>query len=112
MRFTDNKGNGCELPKLTLALSERMDAISATKANAERYRLQWEFVRDVCGDDFAAKALDGEDVADIDLVALNVVYIGIVNTYTAPAIKAQMSALMEQTKALKPFVSAIEAAKR
>ena len=112
MRYTDNKGNGCELPKLTLALSERMDAISATKANAERYRLQLEFVRDVCGDDFAAKALDGEDVEDIDLVALNVVYIGIVNAYSAPAIKAQMSALIEQTKALKPFVSAIEAARK
>lgn len=112
MRYTDAKGNSVELPKLTLALSDKMDAVSATRNNSERYRLQWEFVREVCGDEFAEKALDGFDLLDVDLVALNVVYIGIVNAYSAPALKAQSERIKEQLRDIKPLVSAIEAARK
>lgn len=107
--YRDTNGNPIELPKLTIALSDEMDAVSAAQSNRERYRLQYEFVKEVCGEEYAAQALDGEDIEDIDLVALNVVYVGIVNAYAAPAAKAQAEGIAEQMKALKPVVGAADA---
>ena len=104
--YRDTKGNAVELPKLTLGISDKMDEVSAAQSNRERYRLQYEFVKEVCGEEYAAQALDGED---IDLVALNVVYVGIVNAYAAPAAKAQAEGIAEQMKALKPVVGAADA---
>lgn len=98
-----------ELPKLTLGISDKMDAVGSAQSNRERYRLQHEFVKEVCGEEYAARALDGEDIEDIDLVALNVAYVGIVNAYAAPAAKAQAEGIAEQMKALKPVVGAADA---
>lgn len=107
--YRDAKGNAVELPKLTLGISDKIDEVSAAQSNRERYRLQYEFVKDVCGEEYAAQALDGEGIEDIDLVALNVVYVGIVNSYAAPAAKAQADGIAEQMKALKPVVGAADA---
>lgn len=110
--YRDTKGNAAELPKLTLGISDKMDAVGSAQSNLERYRLQYEFVKEVCGEEYAAQALDGEDIEDIDLVALNVVYVGIVNAYAAPAAKAQAEGIAEQMKALKPMVGAADAVGR
>lgn len=107
--YRDTKGNAVELPKLTLGISDKMDEVSAAQSSRERYRLQYEFVKEVCGEEYAAQALDGEDIEDIDLVELNVVYVGIVNAYAAPAAKAQAEGIAEQMKALKPVVGAADA---
>lgn len=107
--YRDTKGNVVELPKLTLGISDKMDEVGAAQSNRERYRLQHEFVKEVCGEDYAAQALDGEAIEDIDLVELNVVYVGIVNAYAAPAAKAQAEGIAEQMKALKPMVGAADA---
>lgn len=110
--YRDTKGNAVELPKLTLGISDKIDAVGSAQSNRERYRLQYEFVKEVCGEEYAAQALDGEDIDDIDLVALNVVYVGIVNAYAAPAAKAQAEGIAEQMKALKPMVGAADAVGR
>lgn len=110
--YRDGKGNAVELPKLTLEISDKMDAVGAAQSNRERYRLQHEFVKEVCGEEYAAQALDGEGIEDIDLVELNVVYVGIVNAYAAPAAKAQAEGIAEQMKALKPVVGAADAVGR
>lgn len=110
--YRDTKGNAVELPKLTLGISDKMDAVGSAQSNLELYRLQYEFVKEVCGEEYAAQALDGEDIEDIDLVALNVVYVGIVNAYAAPAAKAQAEGIAEQMKALKPMVGAADAVGR
>ena len=110
--FRDTKGNAVELPKLTLGISDKMDEVGAAQSNRERYRLQYEFVKEVCGDEYAAQALDGDDIEDIDLVELNVAYVGIVNAYAAPAAKAQAEGIAEQMKALKPVVGAADAVGR
>ena len=107
--YRDTKGNAMELPKLTLGISDKMDEVGAAQSNRERYRLQYEFIKGVCGEEYAAQALDGEDIEEIDLVALNVVYVGIVNAYAAPAAKAQAEGIAEQMKALKPVVGAADA---
>lgn len=107
--YRDTDGNAVELPKLTLGISDRMDEVGAAQSNRERYRLQYGFVKEVCGEEYAAQALDGEDIEDIDLVALNVAYVGIVNAYAAPAAKAQAEGIAEQVKALKPVVGAADA---
>lgn len=107
--YRDTKGNAVELPKLTLGISDKIDAVGSAQSNRERYRLQYEFVNEVCGEEYAAQALDGEGIEDIDLVALNVVYVGIVNSYAAPAAKAQAEGIAEQMKALKPVVGAADA---
>lgn len=105
-------GNLIELPKLTLALSDEMDAVGMAQSSRDRYRLQHEFVKKVCGDDNAAAMLDGEDIEDIDLVSLNTTYVGIVNAYAAPVAKVQAEAIAEQMKALKPVVGAADAVSR
>ena len=110
--YRDTKGNAVELPKLALGISDKMDAVGSAQSNRERYRLQYEFVKEVCGEEYAAQALDGEDIEDIDLVALNVVYVGIVNAYAAPTAKAQAEGIAEQMKALKPMVGAADAVGR
>lgn len=110
--YRDAKGNAVELPKLTLGISDKMDEAGAAQPNRERYRLQYEFVKEVCGEEYAAQALDGEDIDDIDLVELNVVYVGIVNAYAAPAAKARAEGIAEQMKALKPVVGAADAVGR
>ena len=107
--YRDSKGNAVELPKLTLGISDKMDAVGAAQSNRERFSLQYEFIKEVCGEEYAAQALDGEDIEDIDLVELNVVYVGIVNAYAAPAAKAQAEGIAEQMKALKPVVGAADA---
>lgn len=110
--YRDTEGNAVELPKLTLGISDKMDAVGSAQSNRERYRLQHEFVKEVCGEEYAAQALDGEDIEDIDLVALNVAYVGIANAYAAPAAKAQAEGIAEQMKALKPVVGAADAVGR
>lgn len=110
--YRDRNGNAVELPKLTLALSDEMDAVGAAKSNRERYELQYEFVKEVCGEEYASQALDGESIDEVDLVGLNVLYIGIVNAYAAPAAKAQAEGIAEQMKALKPVVGAADAVGR
>lgn len=110
--YRDTKGNAVELPKLTLGISDKMDEVSAAQSNRERYRLQHELVKEVCGEEYAAQALDGEDIEDIDIVELNVLYVGIVNAYAAPAAKAQADGIAEQMKALKPVVGAADAVGR
>lgn len=107
--YRDTKGNAVELPKLTLGISDKMDAVGSAQSNRERYRLQYEFVKEVCGEEYTDQALNGEDIEDIDLVELNVVYVGIVNAYAAPAAKAQAEGIAEQMKALKPVVGAADA---
>lgn len=110
--YRDTRGNAVELPKLTLGISDKMDEVGAARSNRERYRLQYEFVKEVCGEEYAARALDGEDIDDIDIVELNVAYVGIVNAYAAPAAKAQAEGIAEQMKALKPVVGAADAVGR
>lgn len=107
--YRDTRGNAVELPKLTLGISDKMDAVGSVQSNRERYRLQYEFIKEVCGEEYAAQALDGEGIEDIDLVELNVVYVGIVNAYAAPAAKARAEGIAEQMKALKPVVGAADA---
>lgn len=110
--YRDANGNLIELPKLTIALSDEMDAVSAAQSNRERFRLQHEFVKEVCGEGNAAAMLDGEEIEDIDIVALNVAYVGIVNAYAAPAAKAQADGVADQMKALKPVIGAADAVGR
>lgn len=52
--YRDTKGNAVELPKLTLGISDKIDEVSAAQSNRERYRLQYEFVKEVCGEEYAA----------------------------------------------------------
>ena len=107
--YRDGQGNSVELPKLTMALSARMDEVGAASTNNARFARQYEFVKDVCGEEYCAEVLDGETIDDIDLVALNVLYIGVVNAYAAPAAKAQAQGVAEQMKALKPIVGVADA---
>lgn len=110
--YRAENGNLIELPKLTLALSDEMDAVGMAQSSRDRYRLQHEFVKKVCGDGNAAEMLDGDDIEDIDLVALNTTYVGIVNAYAAPVARVQADAVAEQMKALKPVVGAADAVSR
>lgn len=106
--YRDANGSVIELPKLTLALSDRMDEIQAETVNAKRYALQLDFLRDVLGSEYVEAELDGTGVDDVDLVSLNILYTAIVNAYTLPVQQAQLEAARKQLQQVQPMLQSVD----
>lgn len=106
--YRDANGSVIELPKLTLALSDRMDEIQAETVNAKRYALQLDFLRDVLGSEYVEAELDGTGVDDVDLVSLNILYTAIVNAYTLPVQQAQLEAARKQLQQVQPMLASVD----
>lgn len=105
--FTDTKGNRHDLPKLTIGMSEEMDAIAKCSDNNERYRRQYDFMGQILSDEELAAELDGDSIETIDLVALNILYVAVVNAYALPVQKAQMDNVRAQLKMVQPAMGAL-----
>lgn len=106
--YRDANGSVIELPKLTLAMSDRMDEIQAETVNAKRYALQLDFLRDVLGSEYVEAELDGTGVDDVDLVSLNILYTAIVNAYTLPVQQAQLEAARKQLQQVQPMLASVD----
>ena len=106
--YRDANGSVIELPKLTLALSDRMDEVQAETVNAKRYALQLDFLNDVLGSEYVEAELDGTSVEDVDLVSLNILYTAIVNAYTLPVQQAQLEAARKQLQQVQPMLQSVD----
>lgn len=106
--YRDRHGNAIELPKLTLALSDRMDEIQAEASNALRYEKQLSFLKDVLEPSYVDEELDGTTVEDVDLVMLNILYTAVVNAYTLPVQQAQLDAARKQLQQVQPMLQSVD----
>lgn len=70
-----------ELPKKTLALNAKIEAVNNAKTTDEAYRKMWDFVTNALGKEKAQEALQAKTVNDVDLIQLNVLCNRIVRTY-------------------------------
>ena len=105
--YRDRHGNAIELPKLTLAMSDRMDEIQDEVSNSARYELQLDFLKTVLEPSYVDDELDGTTVDDVDLVMLNILYTAVVNAYTLPVQQAQMEAAKKQLQQVQPMMGTI-----
>ena len=105
--YRDRHGNAIELPKLTLAMSDRMDEIQDEVSNSARYELQLDFLKTVLEPSYVDDELDGTTVDDVDLVMLNILYTAVVNAYTLPVQQAQMEAAKKQIQQVQPMMGTI-----
>ena len=105
--YRDRHGNAIELPKLTLAMSDRMDEIQDEVSNSARYELQLDFLKTVLEPSYVDDELDGTTVEDVDLVMLNILYTAVVNAYTLPVQQAQMEAAKKQLQQVQPMMGTI-----
>lgn len=100
-------GHAVELPKLTLALSDKMNVVQAAKPGRACYEAQLSFLREVIGADELADMLDGVTIKDVDLQALQMAYIQVTNAYTQPLIDEQITNMSRVTDELKTITAAM-----
>lgn len=106
--YKDRHGKTLNLPKLTLDVSDRMDAIQACEDNRERYSMQYEFLKDALGEDYVNAEVDGNSVEDADLVMLNILYIAVVNAYALPVQQQQLENAKRQLSQVQPMLGAVD----
>lgn len=111
----DTQNGSYALPKLTFALSDKMDKAAAAGSDKNGYKARYDFVVECLGSEAAAVELDGSKFDDIDLVALAVTFQNIAAAYSQPIIEAQRAQLEAQTSGwadtLDPVTKALAAAK-
>lgn len=106
--YTDQAGNTLELPKLTLKLSEEMEAVPNQPTMREVAKAMYAFVSKVLPKDYLAGALDGSKLDDVDLVKLRNAYDGINAAYTDALDTGRMQELSERIEAMSPMLEAME----
>lgn len=78
------------LPKLTMKLRKKMDAPNQAKASEERLKLEYEFLKEVFESDKLQEALDGSTLDEVDITALETLYLQTVEEYEAPVTEARL----------------------
>lgn len=77
------------LPKLTLALKSKMDAVAKAASDEERLRKEYAFLSEVFEKDELASRIDGEKLETCDVALLETTYFEVVDEYEAPIREAQ-----------------------
>ncbi len=84
-------GNGfVELPKLTMALAERMDVSGDF---AERIQGMYGFLKLVLPKDVLSEAVDGSSLKDIDVTKVQAVYSRVHSAYTGRTLEEVMETI-------------------
>lgn len=102
------KAGSIELPKLTLKVSDLTDAVEAAGSTRESYEARLALLQEVIEADTLSELIDGEDLEEVDLVALCVLYEEVVSAYAAPVIEAQGKKLNNSLKAVQPALNAVQ----
>lgn len=89
--FVGRDGREHELPKLTLALSRKMDA--GDRVGEARWRSMLTFLTEALPPDLLERELDGMRLEDVDLSALEATYAAVEAGYRADAVAASMRTL-------------------
>lgn len=106
--YTDDAGNTLDLPKLTLKLSEEMDAVPNQATHREIAKAMYTFVCKVLPADYLKERLDGSSLDDIDIVELRRVYEGIDGAYTDAMDTGRMQEITDRVESMKPMLEAME----
>lgn len=83
---------GVELPKLTPALSKKMEQVADHQG-------EWKFLAEVLGDSLH-EFVDGDKFMDCDVALLDATFIGVRTAYEAPAREAQRASIESALEAL------------
>lgn len=108
--YTTPGGETIELPRMTMSLSRKMDAVRAAGQGDAAYRAQYDLLGDVLGKDVLAEVVDAETLDDADLVALAIAWQDVESAYMAPVIDAQAQAIGRQAAAMRPAMELVESA--
>lgn len=88
MRYEDGNGRSFELPKLTLALDERMsEAASSGKTRREKAEAHLALMSEALGADYVAERCGGSEVDEVDLSELSRLFSEVTAAYRAPEIE-------------------------
>lgn len=91
-------GQSYDLPKLTLTVKEKIEAMNAKLTNtsvslAERVKAQHELLKEFIGAENLKEILGTSNVKDIDLNEISIVYVEICKSYEAPMKESKLKAL-------------------
>lgn len=104
-----------DLPPMTLRLQELSDSVQ-DKSGREMYQTQLDFLAEVLGAEYVAEFLgtdlDGEGVESVDLVALSLLFMRVIRTYTEPIEQEQAKQVTAQMKSVRPVLEAAKVAEQ
>lgn len=96
MNYVDADGNEVELPKLTPQLAARMHAGADQPSAMGKWQAEYAFLQLALPTDYLAERVGGTKFDDIDLSALDVLFIDVCDTYNRPAAEAQAKSMRAQ----------------
>ena len=108
--YIDDEGAALDLPKLTLRLSEEMEAVPNQANLREIAKAMYAFVGKVLPPDYLAERLQGSTIEEIDMVELRRVYEGINSAYTDAMETGRMQDIAERVESMMPMLDAMEKA--
>ena len=101
MQYTDGRSM-FELPKLTLDLEDRFDAVRAEEDRRKSAEMKFELMADCLGADYVRSRCDAETVDDADLCELDALFIDVTIAYgmngygEIASMLAELSPIMDQ----------------
>lgn len=105
-------GYAIDLPKLTLELSDEMDAVQAAQPGRAKFAAQYDFLKHVIEPEALAEMLDGDELETIDLAGLQLIYINVLSAYKQPMLQAQMEQLSKVSASVAPLMETMKAAQQ
>ena len=106
--YTDSEGQEVTLPKLTLRINKLMDAVDKAQGNDDRLKGELAFLKAVLPAAYVKESLGGSNINDVDIVALNVSYLGVTGAYAQPMMDAANAATEARNESLRGMSDALE----
>lgn len=106
--YTDSEGQEVTLPKLTLRINKLMDAVDKAQGNEDKLKGELAFLKAVLPAAYVKEALGGSNINDVDIVALNVSYLGVTGAYAQPMMDAANAATEARNESLRGMSDALE----
>lgn len=108
----NHNGVNCILPVFTRGIKKKIDAVNEKLSNVEiliddRIDSMYEFLKETVGEENLDKALDSDDLDEIDLNDLNILYLKITKEYDKPLTDFRKPEIDVETKKLFQEVNSL-----
>lgn len=108
----NHNGVNCILPVFTRGIKKKIDAVNEKLSNVEiliddRIDSMYEFLKETVGEENLNKALGSEDLDEIDLNDLNILYLKITKEYDKPLTDFSKPEIDVETKKLFQEVNSL-----